>query len=635
MSDDEKNELLLLGKRWMSRIKAAEKREQDWMKDAERAEGIYLCDQEQENLPHFNILHSNVETIVPSIYNSTPRPEIRPTHGIVDDPMAKAVSDILERAIATQIDDNKLDAEIEAGAQDAYIAGRDIVRIKFDADVIEQPPMVFIDPETGETYEEDQAPIVTNERVVFENVSFRDFRMGPGKRWGYVPWVGYRHEISEQEKERLENPEYKVKYPHEELDEDQTFTVWEIWDKENRKVIYVIEESERIIDVKDDPLGLADFFPQPEPLQPIKPTGKMTPVCPYTVYKHLAGELDTTTKRINAITKGLKVRGAIAGDTADIEQIAQADDNELIALGNIEGIVAAGGLERAVMWWPIETAISVLSQLYVQREQTKQAIYEVTGISDIIRGQGAASETATAQKIKTQWGSLRIKKMQSGIERQVRDLFVLAAEIIGKHFSAATLTEMTGIQITPEIMQVLKEPLKQYRINVESDSTIRADLTKSRAEMSEFLNGTASFFATMAPIVQQSPQAAGPLAKMYAAFASQFNLGKTAEDALQQFVEMAEQASQQPQDQGPSEMEVKMQEFQSKMELEMQKLQLQTGNLAMDKEIKGVELQIKQAELGLKKDDLDLKEAQAEVDTVMKAAEIEMEQDQERPVAVG
>jgi hypothetical protein len=45
-------------------------------------------------------------------------------------------------------------------------------------------------------------------------------------------------------------------------------------------------------------------------------------------------------------------------------------------------------------------------------------IYEVTGISDIVRGQGNAQETATAQEIKSQWGSLRIRKLQKQIERE-------------------------------------------------------------------------------------------------------------------------------------------------------------------------------------------------------------------------
>lgn len=632
-----------IGQRWLSRIKASETREDDWMKTAERAENIYLCNNEGGQAPHFNILFSNVETIVPSIYNSTPKPEIRARHGNLEDPLAKQVSELFERAITAQIDDSRLDIEIEQGAQDAYTAGRSIVRVKFDADEMEQEPLIEMDPMTGEPILIEQEPIAVNEKILFENVSWRDYRQGPAKRWRDLPWVAYRHEVSTEEKDRLEDGGMGAVYDEkrDDIDEDQDCTIWEIWCKESRRVLYVVADSGRVLDIKDDPLGLTGFFPQPAPVQPITPTGKLTPVCPLAAYEALAKELDQTTRRINAIVKGLKVRGAIAGDAQAIQEVAQAGDNELVAVGNLEGLVAAGGLAKAVMWWPIETAIQVLRELYVQRDQTKQAIYEITGISDIVRGQSSSSETAAAQKIKTQWGSLRIKKMQRGIERQVRDLFVLSAEIISQHFSAPTLQQMTGIEITPEMQQALNSPLNHYRINVESDSTIRADLTKSRGEMSEFLQGTAQFFATMQPIVQSAPEAAGPLAKMYAAFAQQFNLGKSAEDALDQFVQMAEQAAQQPQGPSPAEqamqaeMQMKMEEAQAKMQLEVQKLQLQTRNLQLDGQLKGAELQLKSRDLGIKENEFELSERKAEFDAVAKTVEMDMEMDQERPVKVG
>jgi hypothetical protein len=71
-----------------------------------------------------------------------------------------------------------------------------------------------------------------------------------------------------------------------------------------------------------------------------------------------------------------------------------------------------------------------------------------------------------------------------------------------------------------------------YRIDVESDSTIRGDLTRNQQDMSTFLQGTAQFFQAMGPLVQQEPAAMKPVVEIYAAFARQFKLGKQAEDAL-------------------------------------------------------------------------------------------------------
>jgi len=583
------DDLAQIGAKWLERIASAEKREEAWIKDAEAAERAYLCDGANggKDVPDFNILHSNVETIVPSIYNSTPVPDIRPRHGNKD-AAAKDAGTLLERAISVQIDDSRLDAEIEKSAQDAFMAGRGVVRVRFDAD---ETPMG-----------------IANERLAFEVVPWSSYREGPARRWSDVPWVAFCHFVSREEAERIEDADLTNAQPEATVSKDDDQAIWEIWCKTSRNVYFIERDSQKVLAIKKDPLGLRGFFPMPEPIQPITGTSKRTPVCPYTVYKTLAEELDRQTRRINAIVAGLKVRGAFAADAAAIEAIAQAGDNEIVSVPNIENLVAAGGLEKAVMWWPIDTAIAVVRELYLQRDQTKAAIYEITGISDIIRGNGNAGETATAQQIKTQWGALRIKKMQRLIERQVRDIFVISAEIIARHFGAGTLGQMAGMEVTPEAQQLLQEPLNHYRINVESDSTVRADLTRGRQEMAEFLQGTAQFFQVMAPIVQQAPQSAGPLVEMYAAFARQFSLGKSAEDALEQFSEMAQQAASQPQpnpqadamkaeaEAKGAELKLKEQDQQIKAMTEAEKLKLDRERLDLERARFGLDAQTRQAE---------------------------------------
>src|SRR5690606_18921301 len=120
----------------------------------------------------FNILHSNVETIVPAIYNSTPVPDVRRrfTLAIGEPPQppqqqpgpdgqpaqpdpqaamqfqaamqqwqAKLASDqaakdfgtMIERTITVLIDDNRLDKEVESVSQDSFLGGRGIIRLAF------------------------------------------------------------------------------------------------------------------------------------------------------------------------------------------------------------------------------------------------------------------------------------------------------------------------------------------------------------------------------------------------------------------------------------------------------------------------------------------------------------------------
>jgi len=668
----------LQGEKWMERIRAAEKREDTWRKDAEAAEKAFSGDEKAVHgkCYDFNILHSNVETIVPAIYNSTPVPDVRRRfveatgpgpqepqveEGQQPDPRlvmqfqqemqvwqqkqqadadAKLYGDMIERAITAQIDDNKLDTEIEAEAQDAFLSGRGIVRLRLEADVSQEPVTDEMgQPAIGEDGEPAVQDVVTNERITFEAVSWCDFRMGPAKRWVDVPWIGFKHMMPRETLEKFSDQELMAMQlsPSDNrtgVEEEDDIALWEIWCKDDKTVKFVREHDGKVIKIEDDPLGLAGFYPMPPLVQPITLTGKMTPVCPFTIYKKLADELDLCTKRIAKIMSGLKVRGIAIGDGSEIAKLASAGDNEIVMADNLEQLSQTGGIEKAIMWWPVEQAIKVLQQLYVQRDQIKASIYEITGISDIIRGASQASETATAQQIKTQWGSLRIQKMQRLIERQVRDVFCLMSEIITKHFSEKTLTQMTGIEITDGVRALMQESIfAGYRVDVESDSTVRADLTRVKQDMAEFMTGTANFFGTMGPVVAEAPEMAEPMAEVYSSFARVFKLGKQAEDALERMAVMAKAAASKPKEDPAAQIEqqrlmLDYEHVKAQMGLEVQKLELEAQRAQTDAQRAEVELAIKQA-------DLQLREADARLKGILTVAEMEMEDEQQRAVKFG
>ena len=606
MTDDKPmtgEDLRKMGQKWMDRIRAADKREKDWFDAACVAEKAYLADAGATSgkIYDFNILHSNIETIVPAVYNSTPIPDVRERFrtGPVDDQtsVAMQVAQIIERAITVQADDGALETELEDATQDALLSGRGVIRVRFDAD---EAPQHGVD-ELGMPMA--SQPSVTNERLTYEAVSWRDYREGPAKRWQDVPWVAFQHMLPWEEIERIQDPELKEKLSaggagdDVEPDKDADTHIWEIWCRATAKVYMIVRDSGEVLSILDDPMGLSDFFPCARPVQPIGVAGKRVPVVPFMIYKALAEELEAVTRRIKAVTDGLRVRGFIVGSASDIEALSLEGDNTLIPVANMESFAATGGLEKAIAWWPVDKAIQVLRELYISRDQCKSMIYEVTGISDIVRGQGNANETATAQEIKSQWGSLRIRKLQRMIERCARDIFVISAELICSKFSPETLPRMTGIPMTPEIAAMLGQPLDSYRIDVESDSTVRADLSRRKGEMTEFLSGTAAFFSTMAPVVAQAPQMAGPVAELYASFARQFNLGKQAEDALETMAQFAKQAGGQQGEQGPSPEQMQMQADQAAMQAKMQADQ---AKMQADMEVKAAELAFKREELAAK-----------------------------------
>jgi predicted HAD superfamily Cof-like phosphohydrolase len=104
----------------------------------------------------------------------------------------------------------------------------------------------------------------------------------------------------------------------------------------------------------------------------------------------------------------------------------------------------------------------VLEALYKSREQTKQTIYEIIGLSDIMRGATKATETLGAQELKSRWGSVRLQRMQKEVQRFVRDILRLKGEVIAEHYEPELLSEMTQIKLpTAEQKQALQEQIQR------------------------------------------------------------------------------------------------------------------------------------------------------------------------------
>lgn len=561
---------------WLDAISHADEEEKDWRKRADDVVDIYRGKEAKGSRQkwRFNILYSNVETISAATYNSTPIPDVRRRYSD-SDPVGKDVATIIERALSFSVDTYDFDAVMKAVVRDGEVPGRGMPRVRYL-------------PSFGEPTDELPEGAVTYEQVRADYVPWKWVRRGPGTTWADIPWLAYGDFLTKEELEKL-NPDLADKVPlnytadktgdyKKDASKQSIFKralVWQIWDKESRKVISICPDYvEQPLAIVPDPLGLTDFYPSPRPYQPVLTTDSLEPVIPYSLYEELVTELNDVQGRITKLVKQLRPRGGYAGNASDIKAISEAGDGELVPLTNVEQLLdGSGGIDKAITWFPMDATIGALAQLVDQRERIKQTIYEVTGISDILRGASNAGETATAQQIKSQWGSLRIQERQSEASRIARDVFRIKAEIIAAKFSPEQLQLMTGVQITHEIMQVLQDDLlRTYRIDVETDSTIRGDITRNQEQMANFVQGTAQYAQAMGPLVQQFPPMLQPAVDIYQAFARQFKLGKQAEDALENLSQGAAEAAQQaqaPQEPDPA-VTADIEEKQARLQMDQQ-----------------------------------------------------------------
>jgi hypothetical protein len=324
----------------------------------------------------------------------------------------------------------------------------------------------------------------------------------------------------------------------------------------------------------------------------------------------------------------------------------------------MEALAATGGdINKLIAWFPLDPIAKALQQLVVHRESIKQTIYEVTGLADILRGASDASETATAQQIKAQWGSLRIQSMQSEVQRFARDLFRLKAEILCNKFSWDTLSLMTGLKyptqeeralvesqkaqyeqmaaraqqggpppppIPPEVAEQAKDILdgptleevqgllsqdavRGYRIDIESDSTIRGDVVRNQQQMSTFVQGLGQYFQAVGPAVLQGAMPLDVAVEVATAFSRSMKLGKQAEDALDRWADEARKKSQEPPAEKPDPAMAKIEADAKAKEAEIaHKKELAQADMALTKEKHGAELQMTrektQAELQLQRE---------------------------------
>jgi hypothetical protein len=93
---------------------------------------------------------------------------------------------------------------------------------------------------------------------------------------------------------------------------------------------------------------------------------------------------------------------------------------------------------------PIQQVAETLLQLYNARDRVKGALYEITGIGDIMRGMTNPNETLGAQELKANFATRRIVPQQREVARFARDLLRLMGAVVAEHFSARTIAMITG-----------------------------------------------------------------------------------------------------------------------------------------------------------------------------------------------
>lgn len=554
----------------------------------------------------YNILWSNVKTIFPAVYAKKPRAQVERRYKDKD-PVARCASEILERCLQYEIDHySDYDAALKGAVLDRLLPGRGVAWIRFEGG-----DQITDDVQDGDEAEASVVPLAPaplpglsgaaatpayegeHECTPSDYVYWEDFRHSPARTWEEVTWVARRVYMGKEELKKRFPEAGEIPMVHEPigLDKDITATddmkkavVWEIWNKPTRDVIWRADGHPTDLDKVADPLDLDGFFPCPKPLFATMTSDTLIPVADYLEYQDQAIEMDDLTTRIGLLVKAVKVVGVYDASQTGIQRMLnEGVDNTLIPVDNWAPLAEKGGIKGTVDFLPLDMVVAALNELYKARDICKQVIFDVTGLSDIIRGSSDPNETATAQGIKSQFGSMRLKEIQGDVARFATDILNIKAQIMSDLYRPETLIMMSGIDKTDDAplaeqaIQLLKsESMRNYRIEIATDSMVEIDEQAEKAGRVEFLTAAGGFLKQAVEAAQMAPELAPLMGEMLMFGVRAFKAGRPLEAAFEQFVAKANE----PKAPRPIPEQIKMQGL---MQIEQGKAQ--------------VAIQTKQAEL--------------------------------------
>lgn len=618
---------------WTQEIDLYDRTFDKWMKRGRKLIKRYkdVRTPREEAVTRFNILWSNVQTRLPALYARDPKPEVE--RRFKDrDPVGRSVSEILERSLEYTIQHcNPFGRIMRQAVLDYELPGRGTVWVRYVPHFHKVELPAADDQADNEEVkaegrqETNQAEAESDEELGYEETLI-----------DYVNWEDYGHTWARTEDE-IRAKWRKVYLDREELSErfglsdkeldaipfdwapkglkdekidlkQKRAIVYEIWDKLKGEVLWIIKNYPKALDRVDDPLKLEGFFPTPPSLYANLTQDELIPVPNFVFYHDQAMEIDELSTRIAAIGKALKVAGVRDTSAEGLDRLlSEGVENQLIPVDGWMALKEKGGLAGVMELLPLKEIAEALGYLREQRQMMIDDIYQITGLSDIIRGLSDPAETATAQQIKGQFSVLRISAAQTEVQRFARDVIRICAQIISG-YDLETLKKISGVKLltnaekdalraqlsampppgggagpaapappmqsapgqgggppagagagvqspgspsgqpAPEQLKLLNEPsweevaallknpvLREFRIDIETDSTIRMDEEAEKEARMEFLDRATNFISVAATAPPPMIPAIGEVF-LFAVrgFKVARNLERTFEDALEQ-----------------------------------------------------------------------------------------------------
>jgi hypothetical protein len=604
-------------KRWEDEITFAEKEMEKFWKSARLTIRRYIDDRDATEVQRrwYNVFFTNVGIMEASLYDQTPEATVSRRFLDMNDDVARVAGNILERCINQDMDeaDCDFDSVMRHAVWDRLVPGLGAAWLRLETELEDIPDA--IDPETEKPMQR-----IAFQEVAIDWVFFEDFMYSPCRVWEERRWVARKVYMTRDQLTKRFGEEKGKKVPlntqsnkNSNLPNGNTPSnmvlkrgcVYEIWDREARKVIWFAKGMDTILEERGDFLHLRNgrFEPCPKPLFANLTTSNCLPKPDFAMLQDQYNELDEVNNRISLLIIACKVVGVYDRGADGVQRMLQEGyDNTLIPVDNWAMFAEKGGLKGQIDFLPIDTVVGALNQLQGHRAELKAQIDALTGISDIVRGNTKASETLGAQELKAKYASTMIQKRQQDVTRFAEEMLQIKADIICQHFDPQQILKLANVANMAQEDQMLvqqamalvtgEEEELCWRVDIQATSMAITDYAAVKNERSEFLNSVATFLQSASTVGQGAPQLVPLMLKMLQFGVAGFRVSKDIEGIFDKYVGDFEQEIEQKKN-APPPPDPEMQKMQMEAQLEQQKAQ---SELQMKQQEFQMEMQQKQAE---------------------------------------
>jgi len=620
--------------RWKAEITMAEKELDKFHRQGRNTDRRFRDERDAADQADrkFNIFSANVGIMESVLYSNIPKVTVTRRFGQAMDDPARVAALMLQNTIMQDIDEPECDfgQVMRESVQDRLVPGLGCAWLRLETETEEKTLDEITDPLTGEvTQEAASYEVVARQEIEIEHIYWEDLLWSPCRTWRERRWVARRaymdqdalvKRFGEQKGKEIPldyNPRIGSDHSNDpKNDVLQKAIIYEIWDRQTRKVLWLSKAYPGLLDEVDDPLQLEDFEPCPKPLFALMTTSNCVPTNDFVMTQDQYNELDLVNNRISLLVQACKVVGVYDAHATGVQRmLQQGSENTMVPVDNWAMFAEKGGVKGAVDWLPLEAVIAALERLRQARDDIKGQIYELTGISDIVRGNTKASETLGAQQLKAKFANVRIQKLQDEVSRFAQDILRIKGEIICRHFVPEQILELSNFKyyldsqnapLVHEAVALLKGDHERFewRVNVQADSLAMEDTEQAKKDKVEFTNAVATFLQSAATTMKAFPDTAPVLFNTLKYVISGFKGAQELEGVIDQNLDTIMQKIQNPPPPPPdpavqkaqAEMQMEQQRFQLESQAKQQDMQIAREKAAMDMQVKQQELAFKQQE---------------------------------------